>query len=302
MMNDRVIYSFVSFVMFLSVVITSLISFLIIYSLLSETLNFFRIVPISEFILGTHWNPNGTIMPDGSIKKVFGVLPLLSGTLLVTTIAALIAGPIGILSGIFISYYTPKRTRDIVKPLIELLAGIPSVVYGYFAVTIISPLFYSIGNKIGINISQESALASGTVIGIMIMPVLISLIDDVLHSVPKSLYYGSLVLGATRAETIFSIIIPSALPGISSAILLAITRAIGETMIVFMATGVSANMTLDPFKPITTMTVQIATLLTGDQTFSSVETLSAYAMGFILFILTWFLNAAALSVVNKYKR
>ncbi len=269
---------------------------------MTETLQFLNIVPVSEFLFSTKWSPNTTITHNWEVKKMFGIIPLISGTLLVTFIAILIGGPFGILTAIYISHYTSKKNRYILKTLIEIVAGIPSVVYGYFAVTIVSPALHKFGNIIGINISQESALCSGMVIGLMIMPLIVSLIDDVLHATPKSLYYGSLVLGATKSETICSVILPAAFPGILSAILLGLSRAIGETMIVLMATGLTPNLTANPVEPITTMTVQIATLLTGDQTFSNTETLSAYAIGFVLFIITWILNVFALSVVNKYRR
>lgn len=274
----------------------------IVLSLLFESLLFFKSVPFFDFIFGTHWSPQIAIREDqvGS-SGAFGSVPLLTGTLLITFIAMLIAVPVGLFSAIYLSDYAPKKIRTIVKPLLEILAGVPTVVYGFFAALTVGPFIRQLGESIGLNIVSESALAAGLVMGIMIIPFVSSLSDDVITAVPQRLKDGSYALGTTKSETMVKIILPAALPGIVGSILLAVSRAIGETMIVVMAAGMSAKLTANPFEAVTTVTVQIVTLLIGDQEFDNPKTLAAFALGLELFFITLFLNLFALRVVQKYR-
>ena len=231
----------------------------------------------------------------------FGAVPLFAGTLLVSAIAMLIAVPIGLMSAIYLSEYAPRRVRSLAKPVLEVLAGIPTVVYGFFAALTVAPFIRDLGHTVGLDVSSESALAAGLVMGIMIIPFVSSLSDDVINAVPQSMRDGSYALGATQSETVKRVIIPAALPGIVGGILLAVSRAIGETMIVVMAAGMSANLTWNPLESVTTVTVQIVTLLTGDQEFDSAKTLAAFALGLTLFAVTLTLNVIALHIVRKYR-
>jgi phosphate transport system permease protein len=228
-------------------------------------------------------------------------VPVFAGTLLITLIAMTVAVPIGLLSAIYLSEYAGARTRATVKPALEILAGIPTVVYGFFAALTVAPFFRNAGEGIGLQVSSESALAAGIVMGVMIIPFVSSLSDDVITAVPQSMREGSYAVGATQSETIRRVIIPAALPGIIGGFLLAISRAIGETMIVVMAAGLAANLTANPFEAVTTVTVQIATLLVGDQEFDSPKTLAAFALGLFLFCVTLVLNIIALRIVTKYR-
>lgn len=274
----------------------------IVLSLLFESLRFFQKVPIMEFLFGMHWSPQTSIRPGQvSAEGSFGAIPLISGTLLITFIAMLVAGPIGLMSAIYLSDYASPKFRAVAKPVLEILAGIPTVVYGFFAALTIAPLIRGWGESIGLSVSSESALAAGLVMGIMIIPLVSSLSDDVINSVPQAMRDGSYGLGATKSETIRQVVLPAALPGIVSAMLLAISRAIGETMIVVMAAGLAANLTINPLEAVTTVTVQIVTLLVGDQEFDSAKTLAAFALGLLLFIITLTLNVIALRVVQKYR-
>jgi phosphate transport system permease protein len=232
---------------------------------------------------------------------VFGAIPLFAGTFLITFIAMLVAVPVGLLSAIYMAEYASKYFRALAKPVLEILAGIPTVVYGFFAALTVAPFFRDAGTAIGLDVSSESALAAGVVMGIMIIPFVSSLSDDVINAVPQSLRDGSYGLGATRSETIRSVIIPAALPGIVGGVLLAVSRAIGETMIVVMAAGLSANLTANPLEAVTTVTVQIVTLLVGDQEFDSAKTLAAFALALTLFVITLGLNMFALHIVRKYR-
>ena len=213
----------------------------------------------------------------------------------------IVAVPIGLMSAIYLSEYASPLIRAYAKPLLEILAGIPTVVYGFFAAITVAPLLRDFGDMVGLSIASESALAAGIVMGVMIIPFVSSLSDDIINAVPQSLRDGSFALGATHSETIVKVILPAALPGIVGAILLAISRAIGETMIVVMAAGLSANLTFNPLETVTTVTVQIVTLLVGDQEFDSAKTLAAFALGLMLFVTTLFLNVIALYVVRKYR-
>ena len=275
----------------------------IVLSLLFETLRFFESVAVTEFLFGTHWSPQMSIREDqvGSSGS-FGAVPVFTGTLLISVIAMLVAGPIGLFSAIYLSQYASSKVRSIAKPIIEVLAGIPTVVYGFFAVITVGPFFRELGIFFEIDgFSSESALIAGSVLGIMIIPFVASLTDDSLSAVPRSLKEGSLAMGATLSETTTRVIIPASFHGIVGSFLLAFSRAIGETMIVVMAAGFAANLTANPFNAVTTVTVQIVGLLTGDQEFDSPKTLSAFALAFVLFFLTLILNIISLSIVKKFR-
>jgi phosphate transport system permease protein len=266
----------------------------IVFSLVFEAARFFERVPPLDFLFGLQWSPQTAIRADqvGS-SGAFGAVPVFAGTLLITAIAMAVAVPIGLFSAIFMSEYASERARAVLKPVLEILAGIPTVVYGFFAALSVGPLIRSFGERVGIDVASESALAAGLVMGVMIIPFVSSLSDDVISAVPRSLREGSLGLGATPSETIRRVVLPAALPGIVGAVLLAVSRAIGETMIVVMAAGLAANLTLNPFAAVTTVTVQIVTLLVGDQEFDSAKTLAAFALGLVLFVVTLALNVIA---------
>jgi len=274
----------------------------IVLSVLFESLRFFQQVNFFDFITGTQWSPQTAIRADqvGSSGS-FGAVPLFLGTMLISFIAMLVAVPFGLMSAIYLAEYASRRVRNVVKPLLEVLAGIPTVVYGFFAALTVAPALRNFGEMIGLSVSSESALAAGAVMGIMIIPFVSSLSDDVITAVPQSMRDGSYALGSTQSETIRQVVIPAALPGIVGGILLAVSRAIGETMIVVMAAGLAARITANPLEAVTTVTVQIVTLLTGDQEFDSAKTLAAFALGLMLFIVTLCLNVIALHVVRKYR-
>ena len=274
----------------------------IVFSVLFEAIRFFKIVPVQDFLFGLSWSPQMSIRPDqAGSSGAFGAVPIFTGTFIIASIAMTVAIPIGLLSAIYLSEYASTKFRAIAKPLLEILAGIPTVVYGFFAALTIAPMIRNTGAVFGLNVASESALAAGLVMGAMIIPFVSSLSDDVIHAVPQALRDGSYGLGATTFETIKNVIFPAALPGIVGGILLAVSRAIGETMIVVMAAGLAANLTANPFQAVTTVTVQIVTLLVGDQEFDSPKTLAAFALGLILFIFTLILNIIALRVVRKYR-
>ena len=274
----------------------------IVLSVLYESIRFFKVVPITEFLFGLEWSPQMAIRADqvGS-SGAFGAVPVFVGTLLISGIAMCVAVPIGLMSAIYLSEYANKKFRTVAKPLIEILAGIPTVVYGFFAALTVAPFIRDTGNLLGLGVSSESALAAGLVMGIMIIPFVSSLSDDFINAVPQALRDGAYSLGATQSETIKQVILPAALPGIVGGVLLAVSRAIGETMIVVMAAGLAANLTLNPLETVTTVTVQIVTLLIGDQEFDSPKTLAAFALGLLLFLVTLLLNVIALRVVRKYR-
>ena len=285
-----------------SSVLSILITVGIVLSLLFETIRFFDLVSLTEFLFGLDWSPQTAIRADqvGS-TGAFGAVPLFAGTLLIMLIAMFVAAPIGLLSAIYMSEYAAPGLRAALKPALEILAGIPTVVFGLFAALTVAPIFRDAGQILGLDVASESALAAGVVMGLMIIPFVSSLSDDVINAVPQSLRDGSYALGATKSETIRRIILPAALPGIVGAVLLAISRAIGETMIVVMAAGLAANLTANPLEAVTTVTVQIVTLLVGDQEFTSAKTLAAFALGLVLFLMTLMLNVVALGVVRKYR-
>jgi phosphate transport system permease protein len=274
----------------------------IVLSVLFESLRFFQKVPVTEFLFGLQWSPQTALRADqAGSSGAFGAVPLFTGTLLISAIAMLVAVPLGLMSALYLSEYAAPKFRAVAKPILEILAGIPTVVYGFFAALTVAPIVRDTGHLLGLNVASESALAAGLVMGIMIIPFVSSLSDDVINAVPQAMRDGSYALGATRSETITRVILPAALPGIVAAILLAASRAIGETMIVVMAAGMAANLTANPLQAVTTVTVQIATLLTGDQEFESAKTLAAFALGLVLFTVTLALNAIALHVVRKYR-
>jgi phosphate transport system permease protein len=274
----------------------------IVLSLIFESIRFFDKVSLFEFLFGLHWSPQTALRADqvGS-SGAFGAIPVFTGTLLITAIAMLVAGPIGLMSAIYMSEYASPLVRGIAKPILEILAGIPTVVFGFFAALTVGPAIRGLGDSLGLSVASESALAAGLVMGVMIIPFVSSLSDDVINAVPQALRDGSYAMGATKSETTKKVILPAALPGIVGALLLAVSRAIGETMIVVMAAGLAANLTANPFEAVTTVTVQIVTLLVGDQEFDSAKTLAAFALGLVLFCMTLVLNVVALKIVQKYR-
>ena len=274
----------------------------IVLSVLFESIRFFQSVPFFDFLFGLEWSPQTAMREDQvGASGAFGAVPLFVGTMLISAIAMVISVPAGLMAAIYLSEYAKPKVRTLVKPLLEVLAGIPTVVYGFFAALTVAPFIRETGGLFGLDVSSESALAAGLVMGVMIIPFISSLSDDVINAVPQSLRDGSLGLGATKSETIKQVIIPAALPGIVGGILLAVSRAIGETMIVVMAAGLAAHLTANPLESVTTVTVQIVTLLVGDQEFDSPKTLSAFALGLMLFTITLALNYLALLVVKKYR-
>jgi phosphate transport system permease protein len=274
----------------------------IVVSLVFEAWRFFEMVPISEFLFGLRWEPQIALRPDQIAGAgAFGAVPIFTGTILIATIAMLVATPVGLFTAIYLVEYASDRVRQIVKPILEILAGVPTVVYGFFAVLTVAPAMREAGGVIGIAVAPNSALAAGAVLGIMIIPFISSLSDDALNAVPRSMRDGSLALGATPGETMTKVLLRAALPGIVGGVLLAASRAIGETMIVVMAAGLIASLTANPLESVTTVTVQIVSLLIGDTEFDSPKTLAAFALGLVLFLVTLALNVVALRVVRKYR-
>jgi len=301
---EKIVNRFIQLCSFIAILVT----LGIFLSLVFETIQFFGYVNPLDFLLGLNWNPNKAFVIDSAeqidkavLKDAFGIIPLMGGTLLIALLAMMVAIPLGLMSAIYMSEYASKKVRDISKPVIEILAGIPTVVYGFFAALVVAPKIVEFGSFLGIEVSSESALAAGLTMGVMIIPFVSSLSDDVIGAVPQSLREGSYALGATKSETIIKVVLPSALPGIIGSFLLAISRAIGETMIVVMAASLQANLTINPLEPATTITTQIVTALTGDTEFDNPKTLVAFALGLTLFFATLFLNYFALRVVKKYR-
>lgn len=293
---------FVKYVLLACSAVAVLTTVGIVLSVIFESLHFFSKVSPIDFLFGLQWSPQTAMRADqvGS-SGAFGIVPLIVGTLLITLIAMLVAGPLGLFSAIYMAEYATPRIRAVVKPILEILAGIPTVVLGFFAALTVAPLIRGWGQSFGLDVASESALAAGLVMGMMIIPFVSSLSDDVINAVPQTLRDGSYAMGATKSETIKKVVLPAALPGIVSAFMLAISRAVGETMIVVMAAGLAANLTLNPLAAVTTVTVQIKTLLVGDQEFDSAKTLSAFALGLVLFFFTLALNYIALKIVQKYR-
>lgn len=292
----------ISVAMIVCSVIAILTTLGIILSLLVEALRFFDRVGFAEFLFGLNWEPQIALRPDQTVAGgAFGAIPVFTGTLLIAGIALIVAVPIGLASAVYLTEYAHPRFRAVVKPIIEILAGIPTVVYGFFAILVVAPAMREFGILIGLDIAPNSAIAAGAVMGIMIIPFISSLSDDAIAAVPQAMRDGAYAMGATRGETISGVLLPAALPGIVGGVLLAASRAIGETMIVVMAAGIIANLTANPFEPVTTVTVQIVTLLIGDTAFDSPKTLAAFALGLVLFLVTLVLNIIALRVVQKYR-
>lgn len=273
----------------------------ILFSVLFETIHFFQRVSPSSFFFGTVWDPRFSAAGSADTAGQFGLLPLLWGTLFISLVALSVAVPLGLFSAIYMSEYASQKVRDLAKPALEILAGIPTIVYGFFALITFGPMLRDLGASVGLNIAATSVLTAGVVMGVMIVPFVSSLSDDIITAVPQSLREGSYGLGATRSETIKRVVIPAALPGIVGAVLLAASRAIGETMIVVLAAGIAAKLTLNPFEPVTTITVKIVSQLTGDLEFDSPQTLVAFALGLTLFVITLALNIYALYIVRKYR-
>jgi phosphate transport system permease protein len=274
----------------------------IVLSLLFESIRFFAQVSPLEFLLGLQWSPQTALRADQVGQSgAFGAVPIFAGTFLITIIAMAVAVPVGLFSAIYMAEYASPRFRAVIKPVLEVLAGIPTVVYGFFAALTVAPAIRGFGEGLGLSVASESALAAGLVMGIMIIPFVSSLSDDVINAVPQALRDASYAMGATKSETVRQVILPAALPGVVGSGRLAVSRAIGETMIVVMAAGLSANLTANPFEAVTTVTVQIVTLLTGDQEFDSAKTLAAFALGLVLFTITLGLNVIALRVVRRYR-
>jgi phosphate transport system permease protein len=299
---------FVAVVLLACAAVAVLTTIGIVLSVVTETYRFFFDPDIKgrpgvfDFLFGTEWNPQAALRADqGDIQTAYGFLPLLVGTLLITAVAIGVAGPLGLMSAIYLAEYASPRLRSWAKPVLEILAGIPTVVLGFFAALTVAPFIRGWGTWLGLDVASESALAAGLVMGMMIIPFVSSLSDDVINAVPQSLRDGAYALGATRSETLKQVVLPAALPGIVSAFMLAISRAIGETMIVVMAAGLAANLTINPLEAVTTITVQIKTILVGDQEFDSAKTLAAFALGFVLFFITLGLNYIALRVVQRYR-
>ena len=287
----------------LAAALAALVTLGIVFTVAAESLQFFREVPPLEFFFGTLWSPQIAIREDqAGASGAFGFIPLLAGTLLITAIAMALATPTGLVLAVYLSEFSGTKARARIKPLLEILAGVPTVVYGFFAVAVLSPLLRDLGEGLGAEVAGESALAAGLVMGVMLIPFIASLSEDALFAAPESLRQGALALGATRFEAATQVMIPAALPGIVAGILLALSRAVGETMIVVMAAGVAANLTANPLEAVTTITVQIVTLLTGDQEFDDPKTLAAFALGLALFFITLALNLAALAVVRRWQQ
>ena len=315
--TEKIIWMGLTLANFLVVLIT----LAILFTLFFETIRFFNQISFWDFITSTKWHPQTTYdltpdvtsghqdMPSSSASSshslsaygTYGILPLFTGTVLIMGISLTLAVPVGLFVAIYLGEYAKPQTRHILKPLIELLAGIPTIVYGFFALVVMAPFLQNIGEWLGTEISPQSALGVGVVMGLMLIPYISSLSDDAFKAVPQALRDHSLALGATRSETIKKVVIPAAFPGILSAILLAISRAIGETMLVVMAAGLTPSLTLNPLQSVTTVTVQIVSLLTGDQEFTSPKTLSAFALGMTLFLMTLVLNIISLRVMRQYR-
>ena len=276
----------------------------IVLSMLFQSINFFERVPAPGFFFGTVWDPRFAAAGAGATEGQFGLIPLLAGTLYIALVAMLVAVPVGLMAAVYMSEYASPRVRSVVKPALELLAGIPTIVYGIFALVTLGPFLRDLSAVLyggSPFIQAQSIFTAGFVMGIMLIPVVSSLSDDIITAVPGAMRDGSLGLGATRSETIRKVILPAALPGIVGAILLTASRAIGETMIVVLAAGVAANLTANPFEAMTTITVKIVNQLTGDLEFNSPQTLVAFALGITLFFLTLIMNIVALYIVRKYR-
>lgn len=274
----------------------------IIAALLFETIKFFTLVPLDDFLLGVNWEPQIPIREDQiAAEGAFGWIPVILGTLVITMVALLVAVPVGLASAIYLNEFAPRRLRNVAKPFLEILAGVPTVVYGFFAILVVAPAIRSAGQALGLDVSPNTALAAGSVMGVMLIPFISSFADDAMSAVPRALRDGALALGSTRGEVMLNVVFPAAIPGIVGGVLLAVSRAIGETMIVVMAAGLIASLTINPLDSVTTVTVQIVTLLIGDTSFDNPKTLAAFALGMMLFLVTLTINVFALRIVRKYR-
>lgn len=274
----------------------------IVLSLFFESSRFFTKVPIQEFLFGLRWEPQIAIRADQVAGEgAFGIVPVILGSVLIMVIALFVAVPVGLFSAIYLNEFASRRLRAVVKPVLEILAGVPTIVYGFFAILVVAPALRALGAELGIPVAPNTALAAGGVMAIMLIPFISSFADDALAAVPRSLRDGSLALGATRGETMVKVLFPAAIPGIVGGVLLAVSRAIGETMIVVMAAGIIAKLTFNPLDTVTTVTVQIVTLLIGDTEFDNPKTLAAFALGMVLFVITLGINVLALRIVRKYR-
>ncbi len=304
----NIVEAVIRYFLFIASVISILTTIGIVLSILFEAIKFFQLVNIWEFITGTDWNPGTAFLGSAGrgeeqiAKPEFGSVPLFAGTFLITFIAMCVAIPIGLLSAIYMTEYAPIKIRSLAKPTLEVLAGIPTVVYGFFAAITVSPFIVKASETVGLNADYTNALSPGIVMGIMIIPFISSLSDDVINSIPQSMREGSYALGTTKSETIKHVILPAALPGIVSSFLLAVSRALGETMIVVMAAGLRPNLTWNPLEGVTTVTVRIVDALTGDQAFDSPETLSAFGLGLMLLIITLTLNILSTIVIRRFRQ
>ncbi|MCK2183572.1 phosphate ABC transporter permease subunit PstC [Halomonas getboli] len=303
----KAIESVIRFFLAGAALISIFTTFGILISIVGEAIRFFQMQSFWDFITGTTWNPGASFLAaagraeEGASAAQFGSIPLFAGTFMITALAMLVAIPVGLLSAIYMAEFAPQKVRTLAKPVLEVLAGIPTVVYGFFAAITVAPLIVDAAGFFGIDASFNNALAPGIVMGIMIIPFISSLSDDVINSVPDSMRQGSLALGMTKGETIRDVVVPAALPGIISASLLAVSRAMGETMIVVMAAGMRPNLTANPFEDMTTVTVRIVAALTGDQEFASAETLSAFALGLVLFVVTLSLNLVSVIMIRRFR-
>jgi phosphate transport system permease protein len=274
----------------------------IIFALAYETSKFFAMVPFTDFLFGLNWEPQIPIREDQiAAEGAFGVIPVFLGTLVIATVALTVAIPVGLMTAIYLNEFASRRARAVIKPFLEILAGVPTVVYGFFAILVVAPWLRSAGVTLGLDVAPNTALAAGSGMGIMLIPFISSFADDALSAVPQSLRDGALALGATRSETMLNVLFPAAIPGIVGGVLVAVSRAIGETMIVVMAAGLIATLTINPLDSVTAVTVQIVTLLIGDSAFDNPKTLSAFALGMMLFIITLGINVLALRIVRKYR-
>ena len=274
----------------------------IVSALLFETIKFLNKVPLTEFLFGLNWEPQIPIREDQvAASGAFGWIPVLIGTLVVTVVALTVAVPTGLFAAVYLNEFAHQSFRVFAKPILEILAGVPTVVYGFFAILVIAPALRSFGTGLGLDVAPNSALAAGVVMGVMLIPFITSFADDAISAVPQSLRDGALALGSTRGEAMTNVLFPAAIPGIVGGVLLAVSRAIGETMIVVMAAGLIARLTLNPLDSVTTVTVQIVTLLIGDTSFDNPKTLAAFALGMMLFLVTLGINILAIRIVHKYR-
>ncbi|MBN2963215.1 phosphate ABC transporter permease subunit PstC [Sulfurospirillum sp. T05] len=299
---------FIRGVLMLASFISIITTFGILISIVFEAMHFFQRESFFNFLFGLEWNPDSAFLEGAgrgheevSAAK-FGAVPIFAGTFYITAIAMLVAVPIGLFSAIYLAEYASEKTRNRVKPALEILAGIPTVVYGFFAAITVAPLLVALFESLGIRASYESALGAGVVMGIMIIPIIASLSDDVISSVPQNVRNGSLALGMNQAETIKFVVLPSAMPGIIAAVLLGVSRALGETMIVVMAAGLRPNLSWNPLEDMTTVTVKIVESLIGDQAFDSSLTLAAFALGLVLFVVTLIINVISVYMIRSFHK